>query len=316
MQRSGYRTTLLLVWWLLLLTVDGHPATMGPSTMVGPLGTDKALPVPKGTLVIQPTWALSFNNGVFTKDWKQASAGGDFTNFSQLFKITYGLWNKTEIFLMMVTYTQNWAVHVDFPGPRGERGANFGGVGNLLLVGKYQLVPESPGLPGITSFFGAIFPTTHYRRLNPSNLWMDQLGEGGYQFILGCNVEKSLKPFTVYGNLWYNMATDFTGTGVDANGYPAQMRFHPRDTVIANLAAEMPLSQRWLALVEVLSSWDGGRLLGPRSNQPPSASVTVSPAMAYLVTDRLSLALGVAVTLCGKNTDAPITPLLSAAYVF
>jgi len=87
--------------------------------MVGPLGTHKALPVPKGTLVIQPTWALSFNNGMFTKDWEQAAAGGDFTSFSQLLKIAYGLWDKTEIFFLMVTYTQNWAANVDLPGPRG-----------------------------------------------------------------------------------------------------------------------------------------------------------------------------------------------------
>jgi len=300
---------LLLAWWL-LLPAASHPATYSL------MGTDKAQPVDKGTLVIQPIWAYTFTTGMFTGNWRRVSAGGDYTNFSQLLKLTYGVRDRMEVFLLMVTYTHNWASQVDIPGPKGERGANFGGIGNLLLAGKYQLAAEGPNNPAVTAFGGTILPTAHYRRLNPSNLWMDQLGDGGYQFLLGFNAQKDLKPVTLYGNLWYQMATDFTGDGVDANGLPAQVRFHPRDGVICNLAAECPLSPRWMVQLEMISSWDGGRLIGPKANQAPAAYVTLSPALAYLVTDRFSLALGVAVTVYGKNTDAPVTPLLSAAYAF
>jgi len=42
----------------------------------------------------------------------------------------------------------------------------------------------------------------------------------------------------------------------------------------------------------------------------------VLPGIEYMATEKLSFALGVNVDLAGKNTDAVLTPRLSAVYAF
>ena len=81
----------------------------------------------------------------------------------------------------------------------------------------------------------------------------------------------------------YNTRGDRTGMVpvLDENGAPtgelmegdtvsARMRIYPRDFVTVNLAAEYPITKKWIALVELTSTWDGGRLFGPKANVPPA----------------------------------------------
>ena len=95
-----------------------------------------------------------------------------------------------------------------------------------------------------------------------------------------------------------------------------QLRNYPRDFVTLNLAAEYPLTQKWVALLELTSYWSGGRLFGHRGNLPPGALISVSPGIEYMATDKFSLALGLNIDLARKNSDAAITPLLSMVYAF
>jgi hypothetical protein len=103
---------------------------------------------------------------------------------------------------------------------------------------------------------------------------------------------------------------------VEGDPVPGQVRNYPRDFVTVNLAAEYPITKKWVALLEVTSSWDGGRLFGHKANLAPGALVSVMPGIEYLATDKFSLALGVNFDLAGKNTSANITPLLSMVYAF
>ena len=285
-----------------------------PSTF-GPIITDTAIPIEKGMFAVQPTFGLGFVTNSFTRSWRRVSAGGNFQSFGMDWKFTYGLFNNLEVFVV-VPYVHNWAGQVDEPGPNGERAASFGGLSDINLTFKYRLVEEGPRMPTVTALFATDFPTGHYRRLNPSILGIDEIGGGAYVFTTGLNLSKYIKPFIFYANFWYSMQAAFSNMGEDDNGSSVYFRNYPRDFVTVNLAAEYPIVGKWVALLELTSFWDGGRLFGHQSNVAPAALVSVLPGIEYMATEKFSLALGVNIDLFGKNGDATVTPLLSMVYAF
>ncbi len=285
-----------------------------PATF-GPIITDTAIPIEKGMFAIQPTFGLSFATSNLSPSWRHISAGGDFQSFGMSWKFTYGLINNLEVYVV-VPYLANWASNVDEPGPRGERAASFNGIGDLNLTLKYMVVSPGPTAPAVSVIFSPTFPTGHFRHLNPGRLDTDILGGGTYAFTTGFNLSKYFKPFILYGNLWYTFQTDYSTDDVDDQGNPIARRNHPRDFVTVNLAAEYPLTPKWVALLELVSTWDAGRLVGPKANMAPTALLSCVPGIEYMATDKFSLALGVQVDLVGRNTTANVTPLLSMVYAF
>jgi hypothetical protein len=292
------------------IEVEECPATFGP------IFTDTAIPAAKGEFAIQPTWLVPVTYGSYDDNWRRVGAGGDFVSFAQLVKFTYGVWDNLEVFVELVTYQHNWAANVTEPGPQGERSADFGGFGDIALVFKYGLLEETERRPQVTAFWGTIFPTGHYRHLNPGRLGTDELGGGSVDFVLGFNVQKWLKPFIFYGNLWYTLRTDYTADGENADGVATQVRIHPRDTILINLAMEYPLTKRWILLAEFLQAYDTGRLIGRNSNQFPAAKISIVPGIEFMATEHLSMALGLNIDVAGKNDDATLTPTFSMVYLF
>ena len=310
------------------------PATDECPTTFGPIITDTAIPIEKGKFAVQPTFGLGFTTSSFSPSWRRVSAGGDFVSFGMDWKFTYGLWNNLEVFVV-VPFVHNWANSVNEPGPIGERAASFGGIGDVNLTFKYRLVEETETRPTVTALFATGFPTGHFKHFNPGRLGTDQIGGGAYAFTTGLNVSKYVKPFVLYGNLWYTMQTAFSGredrsplvAALDEDGVPTaelvegdpvatKFRNYPRDIITVNLAAEYPLTGKWVALLELTSSWDGGRLFGHKANAAPAALLSVMPGIEYIATEKFSLALGVNVDLVGKNTSVNLTPLLSMVYAF
>jgi hypothetical protein len=277
-------------------------------TTFGPIITDTAIPIEKGKFAIQPTFAVGFLSGVFNRNWHPVSAGGNFTSFQMYWRFTYGLINNMEVYVV-IPYIHKWVSDVDVPGPRGERSSDFGGLGDIDLTVKYRLVEEGPGKPTVTALFATDFPTGHFKHLNPRFLGADALGGGAFIFTTGLNISKCLDPFVLYGNFWYSMSTAFSDD---------EMRRYPRDFVTVNLAGEYVLSKnkKWVALVELTSFFDGGRLIGRKANVPPQALVSVLPGIEYMATEKLSFAMGLNVDFMGKSYPANITPVLSMVYQF
>ncbi len=298
-----------------------------PSTF-GPIITDTAIPAEKGTFVVQPTFYLGFVTANFSPSWRRVDAGGDFSTFRTDLKLTYGLISNMEVYVV-IPYVHNWASRVTEPGPQGERSADFGGLGDVNLNLKYQFIQEGPVAPAVSALATFGFPSGHYRHLNPGRLGTDLLGSGSYTFTLGLNMSKYVSPVILYGNIWYTTSTDYTTRedrptffwdedGELAEGDPVstKVRKHPRDYVTINLAAEYPLTKKWVALLELYSYWDGGRLFGHKANMAPTAKLSVLPGIEYMATDKLAFALGVGIDLIGKNTDASVTPMFSFFYNF
>ena len=179
---------------------------------------------------------------------------------------------------------------------------------------------ETPLVPTVSYLLTAGFPSGHSTPLNPGRLGTDRLGSGSYALTTGFNLSKLVEPLIFYANLWYTLHTDFTGdtaaTGRRGVGASVTGTNHPPDTATINLATEWPFWGKWVALLELFGYGDGGRLIGPRANQPPGARITVLPAMEYMATPQLSMALGVEIDLAGKNANANYTPVLSLTYGF
>jgi len=298
-----------------------------PSTF-GPIITDTAIPIEKGKFAVQPTFGLGIVTNNFSPSWRRVSAGGNFQSFNMSWKFTYGLINNLEIYTV-IPFIANGANSVDEPGPNNERGARFQGLGDLSFTLKYRLVEETEKLPTVSAIFTPTFPTGHFRHLNPGRLGTDIIGGGAYAFTTGLNMSKWVKPFIFYGNVWYTMQTAFStredrtalvrdenGDLVESDPVSTSLRNYPRDFVTLNLAAEYPIIGKWVALLELTSTWDAGRLFGHQANLPPAALLSLSPQLQYMYSEKLSLALGVNFDLVGKNTTTNITPLLSMVYAF
>lgn len=311
-----------------------EPATDECPATFGPIITDTAIPIEKGQFAIQPTFGLGLTTGNFSPSWRRVTAGGDFKSFGMDWKFTYGLLDNLEAFVV-IPFVVNWANSVNEPGPKGERAASFAGIGDVNLTFKYRLVEETETRPTVTALFATDFPTGHFRHFNPGRLGTDEIGGGAFAFTTGLNVSKYVKPFVLYGNLWYTMQTASSGredrsplvAALDDNGVPTgelvegdpvstKFRNYPRDIITVNLAAEYPLAPKWVALLELTSSWDGGRLFGHKANVAPAALLSVLPGIEYMATEKFSLALGVNIDLVGKNTAVNLTPLLSMVYAF
>lgn len=294
---------------------NGKAEEEGPPDTFGPLVTESAEPVEKGALEIQPIFSFSFVTDSLTPSWRRASAGGGYTSFAYEQQITYGLWDNLEVYTI-IPILVNMARSVNEPAPDGSRSATSSGMGDINLTWKYRLVGETQTLPTVSAIFSTDFPTGKYRRLNPRALGTDEMGGGAFVFTTGFAVSKYVKPVILYANLFYSMGTAFTNRGEDDDGNPIDVRNYPRDFVTVNLAAEYPLTKKWIALLELVSYWDGGRFFGHKSNVPPAALVSVVPGIEYMATDRVSMALGVQVDVLGKNTDAAVTPILSLIFSF
>jgi hypothetical protein len=147
-------------------------------------------------------------------------------------------------------------------------------------------------------------------------LGTDVIGGGAYVFTTGVNLSKCFNPFVVYANVWYSMQTAFTNRGVDDEGIAINIRNYPRDFVTVNLAAEYAITQKWVALMEVVSIWDGGRLLGHKSNVLPGALLSVIPGIEYMATEKLAFALGCQVDFIGENTTTNLDLTLAFLHHF
>src|SRR5450759_51382 len=217
-------------------------------TTGGPICCDTSIPIEAGHASLSILSSLSFYPGVFSPNWRTVSAKGDFHTFYMPVKFTYGPTKNMEMYII-APFINNWASNLDLgiAGPNGERSASYGGIGDLTVMGKYNLLPETDCRPAVTAVAGlASIPTGHASHLNPRFLGQDAVGTGALTFTTGVNLYKWLKPFLVYSNIWINSPV---------NIYPNRPdNVRSREYVTFNLAAELPLSKRFVALLEMYSN--------------------------------------------------------------
>jgi len=295
------------------------PAPLPNTT--GPIITDLAITQTYKTWTVQITPTLNVVGGVFNSNWQQRRAGanqanlvreiparGDYRSLLAPVEVFYGLTPRMDMSLS-TSFQQNWASNV---GPSSQ-GANLGSLGDTSCQLRYRFIDGSPTSVKVTGYLSVLFPTGHASPLEPKLLGIDQTGAGAFGFTWGLNLFTYLPnlPILLYGNIWY---TNY------ANGWVNRARVNYPDQITANFALEIPLQKsagnRWAFLLEVLSNWDAGRIIGPRANQAPVALVSVLPAVEFLPCAWFTLAAGVQVPLIGRNSTYSYAPTLALFFNF
>ena len=290
-------------------------------TTTGPIITDLAITQAYKTWSLQIAPTLSLTGGVFNSNWQPRSVGvnlssrvhefsarGDYMSFLIPVVLYYGLTPRMDV-SVTTSFEQNWASNVE----PASQAANFGSIQDTSVQLRYMLVNGGATSTTVTGYFSVLFPTGHASPLEPKLLGIDQTGGGAFSFTWGLNFFKYVPqvPMLLYGNIWYTNFADGRVDGARVN-YP--------DNVTVNFALEFPLKRstnnRWAFLLEVLSNWDAGRIIGPRANQAPLVLVSVLPAVEFLPYKWFSLAAGVQVPLFGKNTSYAYAPTLSLFFNF
>lgn len=265
---------------------------------------------------MQVFWALSFYTGNFSPNWRHVTAGGNVYTFNMPVKFTYGPTKDMEVYVV-VPFITNWVngVNSSLSGPNNERAASYSGIGDMTLIGKYNLLPEGDYRPAVTGVAGfATIPTGHASNLNPGRLGQDAIGTGSLSFTGGVNLFKYLKPFLVHSQIWYNAPVNiYKIQGTDT---PPPVR--NTDWVTFNLATELPLTKdnKWILLTEMYSNWTWTNPKGSIGFQTPTTLLGLQPAIEYVATDKLSFAAGTAFDLVGKFGGKKITPVFTALYSF
>jgi hypothetical protein len=285
-------------------------------TTGGPMYCDSCIPIEAGHASVSVLTALSFYPGQFTQNWRPVRLPGDYYTFYMPVKVTYGPTKNMEVYLI-APFVDYWVNHVDSAlAVNGQRSASYAGIGDLTLMGKYNLLPEGDVMPAVSAVAGlASIPTGHASHLNPAKLAVDAIGTGALTFTTGVNLFKWVKPFLLYSNIWVNTPINMYKMTASASPEPVRSR----EYITFNLAAEYPLSKQFVLLLEMYSNWTWQNLLPSQATQgyqTPQTVIGVLPALEFLATEKLSFSAGASFDLAGKNGVQKYTPMLMATYAF
>jgi hypothetical protein len=286
-------------------------APPGAPTTCGPMISDTCLPIETGKFAMQAWWALSFYPGAFTNNWRSVKAPGNFYTFFMPVKFIYGPTKNLETYVV-VPFVHNWVNKADVPGPNGETGASYSGIGDITAVAKYNLLPETDFRPAISAVGGVGFPTGHASNLNPGRLGVDAIGTGSFNFITGVNLFKYVKPVLLHSQIWFNSPINL----YKIHGEEGPVNVRSREYLNVNLAAELPVTKQWVLLFEIYSTWTWQNLPTIQGYQTPQTVIGILPGIEFLATDKLALAAGVSLDLWGKNGPQKYTPMITAFYTF
>lgn len=284
-------------------------------TTCGPLISDSCVPIEEHHASLQVLWALSFYTANFTPNWRIVSTKGNFYTFAMPVKFTYGPTKNLETYII-VPFIVNWCNNVDrgAAGPNGERNASYAGIGDITTVAKYLVLEEGDLRPAVTLVGGVGWPSGHASHLNPSLLAQDAVGTGSLSFTTGVNLYKWVKPFLLYSNIWLNSPINMFR--IRGNDVPQSVRNH--ENVIFNLAAEYPLSKKWILLLEMYSNWTWENINPPQSLgfQSPTTLLGFLPGIEYFATEKVAFSVGCAFDAVGKYGGHKVTPAFTMYYSF
>jgi Putative MetA-pathway of phenol degradation len=271
---------------------------------VGPLVTDTAEPLQERQFSFQVTTSLFIKQGQYDQEGtlKYSPSGDRGYQSVTILKPYYGLFENFEVSAEF-PLRYNWVTQSD-------RSAQDGGIGDILIGGKYRFVENDKKgpRPSISGIAKIKFPTGKYERLAEDRLGTDQTGNGSYEYIVGVDVSKFWEKWSLHGNLWYDWVAETTIDGIKTK---------PGNILYYNLAAERFLTDHWTALIE-LNGWEQGRteMDGRMVDKSEARSLSLLPALEWCMSKKVFFILGCSIPILGKNTDYGFTPTLQFNYFF
>ena len=222
-------------------------------------------------------------------------------------KLTYGVAKDMEVYIV-APFVNYWVNHADQSiSVNGNNSANYTGIGDLTLMGKYLLCPEGEVMPAVSAVagFGSI-PTGHASHLNPRFMGVDAIGTGALTLSTGVNLYKWVKPFLLYSNVWVNSPINLYKMTATAS----RSRCVPGRTSCSTWQRNIP-SAASLSYLEMYSTWTWSNLLpfqATQGYQTPQSLLGLMPGIEFLATDKLSLEAGASLDVLGKNGVKKLPP--------
>lgn len=279
----------------------------GPPNTSGPLITDTCVPIEAHHLSLQLNFDLTFYPANSTSNWRRVSFGSDFHTFYMPLKITYGLMKNWETYVV-IPYAQQWISSSNVRGPNGNTSASYAGIDDISWFNKYLLHEETDSLPAVSGVFGVGFPSGHASHINRAFLGTDAVGTGSFAFTTGFNLYKYLKPLLLYSNVWYTAPVNLF------QDRPDMVR--SKEYVTFNLAAEYPLTPKWIMLMEWFSIWTWTNISTPGGYLSPYTYMGILGGMEYQLSDKWAFTAGIQYYLAAKQGAIYLMPMLSLNYNF
>lgn len=224
--------------------------------------------------------------------------------------LSYGLTDKIDGQLV-VTYNDNH-----------QTGVHSKRMGDTNIGLGYQLLEQKDARwrPDLRVTLQEILPTGRFDHLNPVKLGTDSTGLGSHQTALNLNFQHLVQLADVNYlrtrlSMGYVKASDVHIEGLSAYGGTALTsgKVNPGNTVGADLAAELSLTQNWVAVMEVnASNRQATKFSGQTGfsdvddfdtiGHSVGKQVSLAPAIEYNFSPNVGIISGVWFPVYGRNT--------------
>ena len=272
--------------------------------LTGPLLAPTPLVVPLGHFYFEPYQYLIADTGKYDGDWKPVKGDTLWTSSFQPF-MQIGLASWLDLALAP-------ALNYNY-----TKGAGDWAFSDLPVLLEIQLHRSSldEWWPDVKLALKEFFPTGKYRRLDPKKKGTDIGGGGSFQTGLNLVVGKlihlkGIHFMTARLSLLYTIPSAVRLKGLSAYGGASDTnaRLFPGQSLLADLAFEISLSQNWALACDFVGIWAGktcysgypGRAAALGSGS--SVQYQIAPAFEYNWSSNIGIIAGGWFTVGGRNS--------------
>jgi len=272
---------------------------------VGPVTTWTAPLCEKGQLVIQPFFFYNRTRGTFDSDgdYHSLPSGDKQYQYQELLFAQYGITDHLEIDGLTV-YQQNYC-------KQDGQEAHSKGFGDSYAFLRYCLLDDKNWIPHVTAQFQVKAPTGKYQHADPDKLGTDLMGAstggGSWDYGLGLNLSKKIKPFWLHADATYS--------------FPQKVRVDGVSTRYANylnydFGAEYFLAKGFNFMFEVNGFLQGDmKEDGKKIYSSDERYLTICPGIGWSC-DKIQTLLAYQRVVAGTNTDANDSVVFTFVYSF
>jgi hypothetical protein len=268
---------------------------------VGPVNGWSAYPAAKSVLLLQPYIYYANTYGEYDNagNYGILANGESRKSWQYSLLASYGLSDRMDISAqtgLIWNYKKT-----------GGHSAKSTGLTDSNIALRYVLWAETEKRPNIAGFANFSLPTGKYQDGDDAKLGTDIKGTGAFVQGYGLLFGKQLEPFVLHADAYYSFPFSTTVNGVKTK-YGNYLNYDAAAEYFAtkNIHFQLELNGVYRA---------DNTLDGVKTANTGSRSLTIMPAVGYS-TGKVQSILGYQRNLCGKNTDAVETMVLTVVFNF
>ncbi len=292
----------------------------------GPLLAANASTLPHGHVLIEPY----LFNSIVREGFDARGVRHEVAHRESLGSLTYMLYGVTDRFTAGLIPRFGYTLSGD-TGP-----STSAELGDWAVQGQYRLTRFEPGswIPTLSVVLGETLPTGRYDRLGAHPA--DGFGGGVHTTTVSVYSQDYFwmpngRILRARLDLSYAVSDTADVRGVSVYGTSATFhgRASPGDTYIADAAWEYSVTRNWVVALDAVYEHDattkveGSQWLEPSggssavfTSSGASYSLSFAPAIEYNWSSAVGFIMGVKLTASGRNTSAPVIPVIALNLVY